>query len=215
MFYRERRTPGAINLVDVGSGKWHQLAPKSTFGPIPHWRSDSRAILYTLVDSLVTPDSMKTIEVHEITTDGRDRVLHTVKAPCRGGQPCGKFIDDSLLFATWAEGEYRVTNFRARGASRLVLTREGGGAMQPVPNFSTDGRWMSVRQQAAGGAWSIIVMHPDGSARKTVPLSFSVASGGEHNPWIRPDGSELIVASGGTCAWGQAQVHDGSDLLSG
>ena len=37
-------------------------------------------------------------------------------------------------------------------------------------------------------------MRPDGSARKTIPLSWRTAAGGS-NPWISADGSQLIVAS--------------------
>src|SRR5690242_2200247 len=57
-------------------------------------------------------------------------------------------------------------------------------------------------------------MKPDGSARKTIPLSFVVASGGQ-NPWIRPDGSELIVAST-DCAGNQTPAcNDGRTFYLG
>jgi Tol biopolymer transport system component len=190
ILYREGQGAGAINIIDVASGTRRQLAPKTVLGPPPHWRSDSRAILYALVDPVTGPDSMETIAVHEITTAGQDRVLHTVKTRCRGGLFCGRFVNDSLL-STWAGGEYHITNFRA-GATRLVFTRDAA-AGQPVPTFSSDGRWMAVRHQV-DGKWSIELLKLDGSARKTIPAPFTVASGGE-NPWIRPDGAELIIAS--------------------
>lgn len=199
ILYRERRGPGAIIIVDAASGTRRQLAAKSDLGPPPQWRSDSRAILYALVDPATGPDSMETIAVHEITTAGQDRVLHTVKTRCRGGLFCGRLVNDSLL-STWAGNEYHVTNFRARGTPKLVYTRDGGTG-HPVATFSSDGGWMAVRHQV-GGKWSIDLMKLDGSAKKTVPVPFVIASGAQ-NPWIRPDGAELIIASN-DCAGNQS-----------
>ena len=199
ILYRERLGPGAIVVVDAASGTRRAVAPKTVLGPPPRWRSDSRAILYAAVDPVIGPDSIKTIAVHEITTTGQDRVVNTVKARCSGGQFCGKFINDSLL-STWGGGEYHITNFRAGGTPRLVFTRDAR-AGHPAPTFSSDGRWMAVRH-LADGKWSIELMKLDGSAKKTLPVPFAVASGGQ-NPWIRPDGSELIIASN-DCAGNQS-----------
>jgi hypothetical protein len=141
-------------------------------------------------------DAIKKIDIHEVALDGQDRVLHSFETGCNGGFFCGKIVDDSLV-STWINGEYRLTNFRARGAPRLVYTRDGNTAPQvpPVPTFSSNGRWMAVRHQSASDhRWSIEVMHPDGSAHRTIPVSFRVSPGGR-NPWIRDDGAELIVAS--------------------
>jgi Tol biopolymer transport system component len=191
ILYRELRGQGAINMIDAASGTRRQLAPATVLGPAPHWRSDSRAVLYALVDPVIGPDSIKTVAVHEITTAGQDRVVNTVKVRCSGGPLCGKFVNDSLL-STWAGGEYYITNFRAGGAPRLVFTR-AAAAGHPAPTFSSDGLWMAVRH-LVDGKWSIELMKLDGSAKKTIPVPFAVASGGL-NPWIRPDGSELIIAS--------------------
>jgi Tol biopolymer transport system component len=181
-----------INLLDPATSKVWLLAANSSQGPSPRWRGDSRAVLYGVSDPDESTDSIKKIEIHEVTTDGRDRLLRSIQAQCNGGLFCGKIIDDSLV-STWINGEYRVTNFRTGATPRLVYKRDGMG--QPVPTFSSNGRWMAVRHQSAKDQrWTIELMHPDGSSHRSVPLSFRVSSGGA-NPWISDDGSQLIVAS--------------------
>lgn len=183
---------GALILVDASGSTVRELAPKSSFGPLAHWRSDSRAIIYAIHESPENTDAIKKFDIHEVTLDGHDRLLHSIETQCNGGAFCGKIIDDSLV-STWINGEYRVTNFRARAVPQLIYKRDGGG--QPVPTFSSNGRWMAVRHQSASDQkWSIEIMHPDGSAHRTVPVSFRVQAGGR-NPWIRSDGAELIVVS--------------------
>jgi len=192
--YRDRS--GGINLVDPRTATVRQLAAKSSLGPLALWRSDSRAMIYATQNPGNPTDSIGRIDIHEVGLDAHDRILHSFEARCTGGDFCGKIIDDSLV-ATWMNSEYRVTNFRSRGTPRLVYTREGFKAPQapPVSTFSSNGRWMAVRHQSAGDQrWSIELMHPDGSAHRSVPLPFRVSAGGR-NPWIRDDGGELIVAS--------------------
>jgi Tol biopolymer transport system component len=191
--YREQR--GGIYLVDSGTSTVRRLAANSSMGPLARWRSDSRALIYAVQDPADnSTDAIRKIDIHEVALDGQDRVLHSIQARCNGGGFCGKIIDDSLV-STWINGEYRMTNFRARGAPRLVYKRDGVTTQQPVPTFSSNARWMAVRRQSANDqSWSIEVMRPDGSAHRSVPLSFRVTSGAR-NPWIRDDGAELIVAS--------------------
>ena len=193
--YRDRL--GAIHLLDPATSKVRQLAATSSIGPLAKWRSDSRAVLYAVDHSAQNTEGSRKIDIREVTTGGQDRLLHSIEVRCTHRPWCGKIIDDSLL-STWEpNGEYRVTNFRARGTPRLVFTRDGNQAPQvpPVPTFSANGRWMGVRHQSASDQrWSIEVMHPDGSAHRSVPLPFRTAPGGR-NPWIRDDGAELIVAS--------------------
>jgi Tol biopolymer transport system component len=193
--YRDR--PGAIQLLDPATSKGRQLAATSSLDPLAKWRSDSRALLYAVEHPAQSTDAKRKIDIHEVTIAGQDRMLHSIEARCSGGAWCGRIIDDSLL-STWeVNGEYRVTNFRARGAPRVVYTRDGKTAPQvpPVPTFSANGQWMGVRHQSASDQrWSIEMMHPDGSAHRSVPLPFRASHGGR-NPWIRDDGAELIVAS--------------------
>jgi Tol biopolymer transport system component len=188
---------GAVYLLDPGTSTVRPLVAKSSMGPLARWRGDSRALLYALHDPVANnTDSPKKIEIREVALDGQDRVLHAFETRCNGGTYCGKIIDDSLV-STWINGEYRVTNFRARGTPRLIYTRDGTKMPHtpPVPTFSSNGRWMAIRQQSAPDQrWSIELMHPDGSDHRSVPLSFRVYGGGR-NPWVRDDGAELIVAS--------------------
>lgn len=81
----------------------------------------------------------------------------------------------------------------------------------PAPTFSPNARWMAIRRQfPTDRSWSIEVMHPDGWAHRSVPLAFSVASGGL-NPWISDDGTQLVSASGG-CV--ESQRHNWPDALT-
>jgi hypothetical protein len=157
--------------------------------------------MYGVQDPMFTTDTMRKVTIHEVTIEGQDRVLRSIVTPCNIGGTffdCGKIVDDSLM-STWFNGDYSVVNFRSGGRARVVYTRDGYQAPQapPVPNFSSNGRWMTVRRRLPSDeSWSIEVMHPDGSAHRSVPVHFQVAQGGL-NPWISDDGTELIVASGG------------------
>lgn len=186
-----------IDLVDASTRTVRQLVAKSAPGVWPHWRSDSRALLYGAADTARRSDSTVRFDIHEVTLGGEDRTLHSIATRCDNAD-CGKIIDDSLM-ATWFNGAYSLTNFRARGTPRVVYTRDGFQAPQapPVPSFSSNGRWMAVRHKSSTDqSWSIELMQSNGSAHRSVPLSFSVAPG-PVNPWIADDGSTFIVASGG------------------
>jgi Tol biopolymer transport system component len=191
-FLAYRDSLGGIDLIDPATSKVRLLAPKSTIGPFARWRSDSRAIVYGVMARPDTTGAPRKIEVREVTIEGQDHPLHSITTRCRGDF-CGKIIDDSLL-STWADGEYHVTNFRTLSAPRLVYKTEGPPE-RPVATFSANGRWMTVRPRSAGDQrFSIDVMHPDGSARRSVPLSFPVLRG-VRNPWVSDDGAQLLVAS--------------------
>jgi hypothetical protein len=192
--YRDR--DGGIHLVDPATATVRTLASKSSFGPIERWRSDSRALIYPAQRKQDNTDSVTKVDIHEVTLDAHDHILHSFEVRCNGAFCGGRIIDDSLI-STWSNGEYRITDFRGRGTPRLIYTRDGNQAPQvpPVPVFSSNGRWMAVRHQSASDQrWSIELMHPDGSAHRSVPLTFRTSGGGS-NPWIRDDGSELIVAT--------------------
>jgi dipeptidyl aminopeptidase/acylaminoacyl peptidase len=78
-----------------------------------------------------------------------------------------------------------------------VFTRSRPGRT-PVPALSDDGRWVAVREPGADNAsHTMHVLAIDGSARKTLSLSMTVASG-PHNPWVSNDGREVVVAAGET-----------------
>jgi Tol biopolymer transport system component len=190
---------GSIHVVDPATSNVRLISPLPSRGLLPRWRSDSRALIYGN-EEFSEIDSIRKIEIHEVTIDGQDRLLHSLATRCGGTKDCGKIIDDSLMSTwTWSTGEYLVTNFRERGTPRVVYKRDGFQAPQvpPVPTFSSNGRWMAVRHQSSTDqSWSIELMHTDGSAHRSVPVSFPVTSGAV-NPWIAPDGAELIVASGG------------------
>jgi len=187
---------GGIHLLDLATSKVRRLAANTCNGPIARWRSDSRAILYGVVDPAGSTDAISKIDIHEIALDGQDRTMGFIQARCRGANFNGKIIDDSLAVA-WGNNEYRITNFRAarESATRFDYKRDGT-PQEMVPTLSTNGRWLAIRRQSASDhRWSIELMHPDGSAHKSVSLSFPIMPGGT-NPWIRDDGTELIVASG-------------------
>jgi Tol biopolymer transport system component len=194
ILYRQSQDSGAMTIIDLASQTQRVVAAKSSLGPPPRWRSDSRAILYAVIDSNTTPDSVRNIQIREVSTTGSDRLLHTVKAKCTRPPFCGKLVNDSL-FATWVGGpaaEYTVTNVRAR-ASRVIYARDGEG--QPIPTFSVDGQWMAVRRRTTDDSrHSVEVMKIDGTARKNIPVSFRLASG-PTTPWILAGGTELVVAS--------------------
>lgn len=190
---------GSIHVADPATSKVRRISPERRRGLVPRWRSDSRALIYG-DEEFSEVDSIRKIEIHEATIDGHDRLLHSLATRCGERKDCGKIIDDSLMSTwTWSTGEYLVTNFRERGTPRVVYKRDGFQAPQvpPVPTFSSNGRWMAVRHQSSTNqSWSIELMHTDGSAHRSVPVSFPVTSGAV-NPWIAADGAELIVASGG------------------
>jgi Tol biopolymer transport system component len=189
-FLAYRDSVGGINLIDPATSKVRLLAPKSTIGPFARWRSDSRAIVYANMDRPDTTGAPRKVEIREVTIDGQDHLLHTVTTLCRG-EWCGKIVDDSLL-STWASGEYFMTNFRTAGAPRVLYRHDGETR---IPTVSPNGRWITDRHQSAlDQRWSIEVMHPDGSARRSVPLSFPVLRG-VRNPWVSHDGAQLLVAS--------------------
>lgn len=193
-FIAYRNWDSGIDLLDQGTSKVTQLVAKSGRGPWMRWRSDSRAFIYAIESAPDHADSMKTIDVHEVALDGRDRMVGSVRARCSHRPACGKIVDDSLL-STWEGGEYRLTNFRDHGTPRVAYRTDGGAP--PVPTFSSNGRWMAIRHHSASDTqWSIEVMHADGSAHRSVSLSFPVAPGGQ-NPWISDDGGELVVAQSG------------------
>ena len=197
---------GGIDLLDPATSKVRLLAAKAATFPFAHWRSDSRALLYANV-SPGPASAIKKIDVHEVTPEGQDRVLNSIEMECGNAGACGKIVDDSLI-VTWVNGDYRITNFRTRSAARSVYTRDGT-PQQPVATFSSNGRWMAVRRQSATDQrWSIEVMHPDGSAHRSVPLSFAVVRGAR-NPWISDDGNQLLVASA-DCAENQGRVCPGT-----
>jgi Tol biopolymer transport system component len=193
ILYGRRNDSGSITVIDVAARAQRRLVSKISLGPGPRWRSDSRAIMYAIVDTLPTADSVHAFEIHEVATRGGDRVLHTLRGKCTQAV-CGRFINDSL-FATWGStpNDYFVTNVRTGGPTRLVYHRDGDG--QPVPTFSSDGTWMAVRRRSPDGSkqW-IELMKADGSSHKSIPVPFVVAPGGA-NPWISPSGNEIIVAS--------------------
>ena len=192
---------GGINILDPATSRISLVGHTPSRAPTPRWRSDSRALIYGSQD-YAGVDSLRKMEIHEVSVDGHDRLLHTVMTRCGATRDCGKIIDDSLMSTwTWSTGEYLITNFRQRSAPRVIYKRDGFEAPQvpPVPTFSANGRWMAVRHQSSTDqSWSIELMRTDGSQRRSVPVAFPVTSGG-FNPWIANDGSEVIVASGG-CA---------------
>jgi Tol biopolymer transport system component len=189
-FVAYRDSVGSINLVDPATSKVRLLAPKSTIGPFARWRSDSRAIVYGNMDRPDSTGAPRKVEVREVTIDGQDHLLHSVTTRCRGAW-CGKIVDDSLML-TWDNQEYFLTNFRAAGEPRLIYRHD----REPrIPTVSPNGRWITnPRQSAVDQRWSIDVMHPDGSAHRSVPLSFPVLRG-VRNPWVSDDGGQLLVAS--------------------
>ena len=207
--YRDPRGP--LLLLDVETSKVRRLAATSCLSPIARWRSDGRAIIYAAENTPNQTRDIRKLDIHEVTLDGRDRVLSSIESRCYGNMYWGKIIDDSLL-ATWENAEYRVTNVRTSGA-RAVYKRDGT-PQQPVPTFSSNGKWMAVRKQSSSDQrWSIEVMRPDGSAHRSVPLSFATLPGGR-NPWISDDGTQLIVASpecgendSRPCANGNAKLY--------
>ena len=90
-----------------------------------------------------------------------------------------------------------------------ALSEHGAEVQVGVATFSSNGRWMAVRRQSTTDQrWSIEVMHPDGSAHRSVPLSFAVVRGAR-NPWISDDGNQLVVASA-DCAESQGRVCPGT-----
>jgi dipeptidyl aminopeptidase/acylaminoacyl peptidase len=110
-----------------------------------------------------------------------------------------KIISDSLL-AVWevdnSRGfprEYRVLNFRTQANARVVYTRtRTTGFAQP--SFSAGGSWIAVREQTMAGENRLVALTSlAGGATKTLTLPFAIWRGGD-NPWISPDGRELIVA---------------------
>jgi len=92
---------------------------------------------------------------------------------------------------TWDSEEY-LTNFRAAGEPRLIYRHD---SRPRIPTVSPNGRWVTdARQSVADQRWSIDVMHPDGSARRSVPFSFPVLRA-VRNPWVSDDGAQVLVAS--------------------
>ena len=184
-------TSAGIHVVAVTpGGEFHIPSGWNSRQMNPFWRSDSRAILYGIVDTTTgtAADSTVMISLRERDLAGAERVLRTVRAPNISSI---KFASDSVA-VSWQRNEYRAIPLRHSGDSRIVYTRDGAG--QPVATFSENGLWMAVRVAVQGEQLPrrIDVMRIDGSERRTVQLNMTTLSGGE-NPIVSDDGRTLIV----------------------
>ena len=198
ILYRGVRDNHVISVLDVADGTSRDLVAPSSLQALLRWRSDSKAILYGVVDSAASADSTRAIQFREVTIAGGDRLLHSLRAPCRLTADCSLFVNDSLV-VTWGptQGDmtrmdYALTNIRARGATRVLYRREGQGL--PFPVFSSDGAWMAVRRRSADGTkWFIDLTKTDGSAKQTLAVPFALVPGSA--TLIQPGAREVIVSS--------------------
>jgi Tol biopolymer transport system component len=180
-----------IHVVDVTTGAELQLpSGVGSQRTNPIWRSDSKAILYGMLDTVTAAaaDSTVLISLRERNLDGTERVFGSVRAQNTASV---RFVSDSMALV-WRQNEYRAIPLRRIGDSQVVYTREGSG--QPVPSFSENGLWMAVRVAVQGERLPrrIDVMRIDGSERRTVQLDMTTLAGQE-NPVVSNDGRELFV----------------------
>jgi Tol biopolymer transport system component len=197
--YLAQENQTTLSIVDVAGGSEKMVAKAAPVLVPPRWRSDSKAIMYASGDTALAPDSTREITVHEVTPAGVDHILRSVRLHCYRRSCQAKFANDTLLVG-WGFGrDYALYNLRNRDEGRVIYTRPDGP--QSFPVHSADGKWMAIRHPNPEGEVRMIdVMAVDGSGKKTVMLPFTTL-GGERNPWISPDGRELIVTSaaqGGT-----------------
>jgi hypothetical protein len=192
---------GRVFVVNPSTGVETDLGV-APYGSVirARWRSDSRAVLYGVTDTVVAADSTRSVVFHERAIAGAGRTLRTMRMWCAQPQ-CearlvgdAKFVNDTLV-AFWRDNRYSIVNLRDNADPRVVYTRNGG--VQPVPTFSANGRWMAVRVGVPGERLPrrIDVMMVDGSQRKSVALAFNTLSGPE-NPRVSDDGREIIVMGG-------------------
>jgi Tol biopolymer transport system component len=187
-----------LSIIDVSTGAEREGASETTCQS-PRWRSDSRAVLYVTSPGPKDADSTLMATFHEKTIGGAVRVLRSsrVESPYRRG--CNATVIGDSAAVTWDihQGKYTVIDLFTQTEPRLLFQRPAQQSVQrPVPSVSSDGRWVSVRREAADGQTRIVeLFRADGSAKRTVTVPFPIAHG-MFNPRIMNDGTELIVASG-------------------
>jgi len=142
--------PAGAALVDVQSGKVLRLV-----GGAEVWSPDSRAVRYVHgYDSAAGPH--RPIEIHEVTLDGRDRLVRQLNQCCGGA----RFVD---FDHTYTKADGRLTDVR-NGAHRTVMDTAilpvpDPGNVIPIACFTPDGKYAAMNTSASGrGPYNRVMM---------------------------------------------------------
>lgn len=172
----------SLMSYDAREGRSRQIAHSEGLLLQPHWRSDSKAVLYTSLDG--QRDQLKS-SLAEASLDGRSRILRdmTSEANKHGGVP-PVFLTDSI---TYDRPNGTVTSIGG-GIRKLFdappLNTTGSAFL---PSVSPDGRWLA---RTAIDRKGIDIVAMDGSVRRTIPVSLPFIS---LPVSFHPNGREVVV----------------------
>jgi len=181
-------TGQTFRIYDVITGREREVdAGRNLIGV--DWMPDSRSILRAkLLDST---SAGRRFELHQLSLDGRDRVLREITSNCPPFPGNPGLIGDSLIVFGCLGGT-AVAPLRDNSASRMLFP---GDTTTPSYDsaISPDGQWLvfRVRVPQEGPFRAFDVLRVDGSSRHRIELSVSPL-GGRDNPVITRDSRTLI-----------------------
>jgi Tol biopolymer transport system component len=133
-----------------------------------------------------------TREVHEVTMDGKERLIVTLP---QTNQPPG-FVNDTLLVVLEQKGLSTI-NLKT-GATRLLYSG-GVRANNGDIDVSRDGSWLALVSEEGNLEVPLLVSLKTGESRK-IPYTI----GGEvSNAYFMPDGKSVVVSACPTCTTGR------------
>jgi len=171
-----------VQLLDVVNGAVRSLGTSDPRIGNLHWRSDSRAILYT-ERSPRTPQALQGI--HEITLDGNDRLLRSVAPPITG---VAYMASDSNAVVMADSGAYLVSVGTGK-ISRLTDWRASGG----TPQLHADR--FAFRKAVPNADHAIEIVNKLGQHEATLTFPFGIGPNAMIAPVFLPDGQHLIISS--------------------
>jgi len=170
----EENSPLHVAIVDVATGRSRPLLDLANGASASlRWLSDSRGLVLTEV--IGRQDKRRTV-FRRVDLDGKSTVLREF-AP--GSSPADVFATDETTIVMQND---------------LLAPRPGDSPAA----LSLDGRWLAVRRATSLSegalADAIEMARVDGSARKSIPLSFAAAENA--SPVILPGADQVIVFEG-------------------
>ncbi len=197
--YQSLDSLARLVVLDLQSGRERVVASAHGFGTF-RWRSDGR-LQYVRLDS--TPSVSRAL--HEVTVDGRDRLVRMHPNPASLGDGFGVLNDSFAILAP--RGRIELVPL-PRGDTRVIFQGPHAGV-----TLSPDQRLLAIKtvgRLAATYANSTAVALPETDAiaivdlqtgeRRNIQLDArmrtSVSSFGSrvHSMWWHPDGRNLIVS---------------------
>ena len=170
-----------VQLLDAASGSVRPLGKADARIGNLHWRSDSRAILYTER----SPSTPQTLEgIHEITLDGADRAVRSISPPLVG---VPYMASDSNAVVMSDSGAYLVSVASGK-ISRLTSWRGSGGTSQ------LNGERFAFRKAVPKADHEIEIVNKVGQQEATLTFPFGIGPAAMLAPIFLPDGQHLIIS---------------------